>query len=169
MCSTSIRYRSSPSIRGWRCPIRPRCRRAPGGLEFLTGYLIEKSLSVDNIFIFVLVFGYFAVPSEYQHRVLFFGILGALVFRSIFIAMGAVLIEYKWVVILFGIFLVATGAKMLFAPDKGLEPERNPLIRLFRRFVPVTAEYHGQRFFAQDRREVARDTAFHLAAVPGGN
>jgi tellurite resistance protein TerC len=142
----------------WKFPLDPRLA-VPGfdpvasarqvGLEFLTGYLIEKSLSVDNVFIFVLVFGYFSVPSEYQHRVLFFGILGALVFRSIFIALGAVLIEYKWVVILFGVFLVGTGAKMLFAPDKGLEPERNPLIRLFRKFVPVTAEYHGQRFFAR--------------------
>jgi len=119
------------------------------GLEFLTGYLVEKSLSVDNIFIFVLVFSYFAIPRQYQHRVLFFGILGALFFRSIFIAMGAVLIEYKWVVVLFGVFLIATGAKMLFAPERGLEPEKNPLIRLFRRFVPVSPEFHGQSFFAR--------------------
>ncbi len=107
------------------------------GLEFLTGYLVEKSLSVDNIFIFVLVFSYFAIPRQYQHRVLFFGILGALLFRSVFIAMGAALIQYKWVVILFGVFLVGTGIKMLFAPERGLEPDKNPLIRLFRRFVPV--------------------------------
>jgi tellurite resistance protein TerC len=142
----------------WKFPLDPRlavhgfdpvAAARQVGLEFLTGYLIEKSLSVDNIFIFVLVFGYFAIPSRYQHRVLFFGILGALVFRSLFIAMGSVLVEYKWVVILFGIFLVVTGAKMLFAPEKGLEPERNPLIRLFRKFVPVTSEFHGQSFFAR--------------------
>ena len=118
-------------------------------LEFLTGYLVEKSLSVDNIFIFVLVFGYFAIPRQYQHRVLFFGILGALVFRSVFIAMGAALIQYKWVVIVFGIFLIGTGIKMLFAPERGLEPEKNPLIRLFRRFVPVAEELDGQRFFTR--------------------
>ncbi|MBM3790217.1 MAG: TerC family protein [Acidobacteria bacterium] len=147
----------------WKFPQDPRLAAAAGftpeaaaqqvGLEFLTGYLVEKSLSVDNIFIFVLVFSYFAIPQQYQHRVLFFGILGALLFRSIFIAMGAVLIEYKWVVVLFGVFLIATGLKMLFAPEKGLEPEKNPLIRLFRRFVPVTSEFHGQKFFTRlDRR-----------------
>ena len=143
----------------WKFPQDPRLAGVQGfnpesaaqqvGLEFLTGYLVEKSLSVDNIFIFVLVFSYFAIPRQYQHRVLFFGILGALFFRSIFIAMGAVLIEYKWVVVLFGIFLIATGAKMLFAPEKGLEPEKNPLIRLFRRFVPVTPEFHGQKLFVR--------------------
>ena len=143
----------------WKFPQDPRLAAAAGfnpeaaaqqvGLEFLTGYLVEKSLSVDNIFIFVLVFSYFAIPRQYQHRVLFFGILGALFFRSIFIAMGAVLIEYKWVVVLFGVFLIATGAKMLFAPERGLEPEKNPLIRLFRRFVPVSPEFHGQSFFAR--------------------
>ncbi len=119
------------------------------GLEFLSGYLVEKSLSVDNIFIFVLVFGYFAIPQKYQHRVLFFGILGALVSRSIFIAMGAALLQYKWVVVVFGIFLIGTGIKMLFAPERGLEPERNPLIRLFRRFVPVAPALDGQRFFTR--------------------
>ena len=143
----------------WKFPRDPRLALEAGvdpaaaaqqvGLEFLTGYLVEKSLSVDNIFIFVLVFSYFAIPRQYQHRVLFFGILGALFFRSIFIAMSAVLIEYKWVVVMFGIFLIATGAKMLFAPEKGLEPEKNPLIRLFRRFVPVTPEFHGQKFFVR--------------------
>jgi tellurite resistance protein TerC len=116
-------------------------------LEFLTGYVVEKSLSIDNIFVFVVVFGFFAVDAVYQHRVLFYGIIGALVFRAIFIAMGSVLMQYQWVVILFGGFLVLTGVKMLFAPEKGIHPERNPVIRLFRRFVPVTPELHGQRFF----------------------
>ena len=143
----------------WKFPRDPRLIGVSGfepeaaaqqiGLEFLTGYLVEKSLSVDNIFIFVLVFSYFAIPQKYQHRVLFFGILGALLFRSVFIAMGAALIQYKWVVILFGVFLIATGIKMLFAPERGLEPDKNPLIRLFRRFVPVAPELDGQRFFTR--------------------
>ncbi|MCW5978591.1 MAG: TerC family protein [Bryobacteraceae bacterium] len=116
-------------------------------LEFLTGYIVEKSLSVDNIFVFVVVFGYFAIPAAYQHRVLFFGIIGALFFRAIFIAVGSVLIQYHWVLILFGVFLIVTGLKMMFAPEKPIEPEKNPLIRLFRRFVPVTPDLEGQRFF----------------------
>jgi tellurite resistance protein TerC len=118
-------------------------------LEFLTGYVVEKSLSLDNIFVFVVVFGYFGVPSMYQHRVLFYGIAGALVFRAAFIAMGSVLLQYHWIIVLFGAFLILTGIKMVFAPDRKIEPEKNPLIRLSRRFVPVTAEYQGQRFFAR--------------------
>jgi tellurite resistance protein TerC len=118
-------------------------------LEFFTGYLVEKSLSVDNIFVFVLVFRYFAIPAEYQHRVLFFGILGALVFRAAFIAMGAMLLRYEWVVLLFGAFLILTGIKMLFVPDRGFHPEKNPLIRLFRRLVPVSPGFEGARFFVR--------------------
>jgi tellurite resistance protein TerC len=116
------------------------------GLEFLTGYIVEKSLAVDNIFVFVVVFNFFAVPAIYQHRVLFFGIIGALLFRAAFIAMGSVLMQYQWVVIVFGAFLILTGVKMFFAPEKGIQPEKNPAIRLFRRFVPVTPEMHGQKF-----------------------
>ena len=118
-------------------------------LEFLTGYIVEKSLSVDNIFIFVLVFGYFAIPAKYQHRVLFYGILGALVFRAIFIAIGSALMQYHWVIVLFGVFLILTGLKMMVAPEKGLEPEKNPLIRLFRRFVPLTPKMHDEKFFVR--------------------
>lgn len=120
------------------------------GLEFLTGYLVEKSLSVDNIFVFVLVFRYFGIPAQYQHRVLFFGILGALIFRAIFITLGAVLMQYHWVVLIFGVFLIFTGVKMLFVPDRGIHPEKNLLIRLFQRFVPVTAKLKGQRFFVRE-------------------
>ncbi|MFB3828697.1 MAG: TerC family protein [Bryobacteraceae bacterium] len=119
------------------------------GLEFLTGYLVEKSLSVDNIFVFVLVFRYFSIPAAHQHRVLFFGIIGALVFRAIFIAIGSVLMDYAWVVLLFGVFLILTGLKMLFVPGTGIHPEKNPLIRLFRKFVPVTPNLDGQRFFVR--------------------
>lgn len=119
------------------------------GLEFLTGYIVEKSLAVDNIFVFVVVFSFFAIPPKYQHRVLFYGIIGALVFRAIFIAMGSVLMQYKWVVIFFGVFLILTGIKMFFAPEKAIDPGKNPLIRLFKRFMPVTSELHGQRFLVR--------------------
>jgi tellurite resistance protein TerC len=99
--------------------------------------------------VFVLVFSYFSIPLKYQHRVLFYGIIGALVFRAIFIALGSVLMQYKAVVILFGVVLIASGVKMMFAPKKGIEPEKNPVIRLFRRMVPVTDELHGQSFLVR--------------------
>lgn len=128
-------------------------------LEFLTGYIIEKSLSVDNIFIFVMVFGYFAVPAKYQHRVLFYGIIGALFFRAVFIGMGAYLMQFHWVIYLFGAFLIITGVKMMFSSEKEIDPQKNFLIRLFKRFIPVTDKYHGQKFFV---RENARWTATPL-------
>lgn len=117
------------------------------GLEFLTGFLIEKALSVDNIFVFVVVFSYFGVPAKYQHRVLFYGILGALFFRIIFIALGSVLLQWQWVIWLFGALLILTGIKILFAPEKPLDPGRNPVITLVRRLVPVTPQLHGDKFF----------------------
>ena len=116
------------------------------GLEFLTGYIVEKSLAVDNVFVFVLVFAYFAVPPVLQHRVLFYGILGALVFRAIFIALGSVLMQYHAVVLLFGAFLLLTGVKMLWAPERKIDPNQNPLVRLFRRLMPVTPDFRGQSF-----------------------
>jgi tellurite resistance protein TerC len=119
------------------------------GLEFLTGYLVEKSLAVDNIFVFVLVFAYFGIPLQYQHRVLFYGIIGALLFRALFIALGSVLMQYWLVVTIFGLFLIATGVKMLRAPDQKVDPERNVLIRLLRRWMPVTPDLHGQHFFVR--------------------
>ena len=118
-------------------------------LQFLAGYVVEYSLSIDNIFVFVVVLNYFKIPSEYQHRVLFFGILGALVFRAIFIAIGAALIQYNWVVILFGVFLVYTGIRMMLAKEEGVEPEENAAIQLFRKRVPVTGELHQQKFFVK--------------------
>ena len=143
----------------WTFPQDPRLTAIPGfdpsdaawrvSLEFLTGYIVEKSLSVDNIFVFVMVFGYFAIPAKYQHRVLFYGIVGALLFRAIFIALGSALMQYHWIVFVFGAFLIFTGIKMMLAPEKGVEPEKNLLIRLFRRVVPVTNELHGQHFFVR--------------------
>jgi tellurite resistance protein TerC len=117
------------------------------GLEYLTGFVVEKSLSVDNIFVFVVVFTYFAVPPKYQHRVLFYGILGALFFRVIFISLGAVLMQFQWIIWIFGGFLILTGLKILFAPEKPIDPEKNPVIRLLRKLMPVTPRLHGQSFF----------------------
>jgi tellurite resistance protein TerC len=127
----------------------PTAAASQVSLEFLAGYLIEKSLSVDNIFIFALVFTYFAIPEKYQHRILFFGIIGALFFRIIFIALGAALMQFHWVLWIFGAFLMLTGLKILFAPQKPIEPEKNVLIRLLRRFLPVTPDLDGQKFFVR--------------------
>ena len=119
--------------------------------EYLAGYLIEKSLSVDNIFVFALLLSYFAVPAENQHRVLFWGVLGALVFRAIFIVAGAALLEtFSWTIYVFGAFLVLTGVKMARHRGGEVHPERNPVLGAVRRFVPMTSEYHGQRFFVRD-------------------
>lgn len=140
----------------WKFPQDPRLMAIPGfdssaaawrvSLEFLTGYVIEKSLSVDNIFVFVMVFSYFSIPAKYQHRVLFYGILGALIFRGIFVALGAALMRYHWVVIVFGVFLIFTGLKILIAKEKEIHPERNFLIRLLKRFIPVTPTLQGGKF-----------------------
>ncbi len=120
-------------------------------LEFFTGYLIEKSLSVDNVFVFALLFSYFAVPAKYQHKVLFWGILGALIMRAIMIAAGAALISrFTWIVYLFGAFLVLTGIKMIVKREEQIHPERNPVVRWFKKLMPVTADYRGDRFFVTE-------------------
>lgn len=118
--------------------------------EYLAGYLIEKSLSVDNIFVFAVLFSYFAVPAAYQHRVLFWGVLGAIVFRAIFIAAGLTLLSlFHWVIYVFGGFLVLTGIKMALHRDEEVHPEQNPALRALRRVLPITAQYHGQRFITR--------------------
>ena len=144
----------------WQLPRDPRLAAVPDfdpdaaawqvALEFLTGYVVEYSLSVDNIFVFLLVLGYFGVPRAYQLRVLFYGILGALVFRAVFITLGSVLMQVHWVVWLFGAFLIFTGVKMAVSSDDAVAPERNLLIRLVRRVLPVTPEFRGQRFFVRE-------------------
>lgn len=116
-------------------------------LEFLTGFVVEKSLAVDNIFIFAVVFAYFGIPKIYQHRVLFWGILGALIFRAIFIAMGSVLMQYKWVVLFFGVLLIVTGIKMFFAGTEEKDLDKNILIRLLRKFFRIHPKIEGQSFF----------------------
>ncbi|HTI62066.1 MAG TPA: TerC family protein [Gemmatimonadaceae bacterium] len=117
-------------------------------LTFLTGYVIEESLSVDNIFVMVLIFEYFRVPKSVQHRVLFYGILGALVMRGLFIAAGTALItRFHWVLYVFGAMLIVTGIRMARKQDEGFEGERSPIVRGVRRLVPMSTEYHGSRFF----------------------
>jgi tellurite resistance protein TerC len=121
------------------------------GLQFLTGYVIERSLSFDNIFVFIVIFNYFAVPAEYQHRVLFWGILGALISRGLFIALGTTLLEkFEWLIYVFGAFLVYTGFKILRDGETEVHPEKNPVLRLFQRFVPLTSQYHGKHFFVRE-------------------
>lgn len=134
---------------GWMSP-GSTYTNGEAATAFLTGYLIEKSLSVDNIFVFVLIFTYFAVPQQYQHRVLFWGVLGALVMRGVMIALGAALIkEFHWVIYIFGAFLVFTGIKMAFHRNEEIHPEKNPLVRLFRRLMPVTEQFEGDKFFVR--------------------
>lgn len=140
----------------WKFPLDPRLAglnhaalASQTALEFLAGYVIEASLSVDNIFVFVVVLGYFAVPPAYQHRVLFYGILGALFFRAIFISLGAVLMQFHWIIWIFGAFLILTGIKLLFAPEKPIEPDKNPVLRLLRKLMPVTPALHGDKFLVR--------------------
>jgi tellurite resistance protein TerC len=120
-------------------------------LEFFTGYVIEKSLSVDNIFVIALLFSYFAVPAVHQHRVLFWGILGALIMRAAMIMLGAKLIsEFAWIIYIFGAFLILTGIKMIVKREEEIHPESNPVVKLFRRFVPVTNGFRGGKFFVRE-------------------
>jgi tellurite resistance protein TerC len=120
------------------------------GLEFATGYLIELSLSVDNLFVFLVIFRYFRVPDKLQHRVLFWGILGALITRGIFIVAGVGLIQrFHWIVYVFGALLVWSGIKLLRQGDQEMDPEKNPILRLFRKWVPVTDDYVGEKFWVQ--------------------
>ena len=159
----------------WKFPRDERLAAIPGfdpeaaawqvALEFLTGYVVEYSLSVDNIFVFLLVLGYFRVPRAHQHRVLFYGILGALVFRAIFIALGAVLMQFHWMVVIFGLFLIFTGVRMAVHSEESADPERTLLIRLVRRLIPVTG-YRGDRFFVrQGGRLMATPLLIALACL----
>jgi tellurite resistance protein TerC len=137
------------------------------GLEYFAGYLIEKALSVDNIFVFILIFSFFRVPPRYQHRVLFWGILGALLMRGAMIAAGAYLIQqFHWIMYVFGAFLVFTGVRMATHREHDLDPESSLAIRLIRRLVPITSEYHGQQFFVREHvGQVSRLVATPLFVV----
>jgi tellurite resistance protein TerC len=119
-------------------------------LEFLAGYIVEESLSFDNMFVFAVILRYFAIPSRLQHRVLFYGVLGAIVFRAVFIAAGSALVRFHWVLVAFGVFLIYTGVRLFFEKDRKVDPAANPVLRLVRRFAPVTSSLHGQSFFARE-------------------
>jgi tellurite resistance protein TerC len=143
-------------------------RLGPGkALEFLTGYVIEESLSVDNIFVFLVIFSYFAVPAELQRRVLIWGVLGAIVLRGLFILAGAALLHhFHWIVFVFGGFLIFTGIKLLTQQHSEMDPEQNPVVGLFRRFVPMTQRYHGPHFFVSvDGRRYATPLLLVLLVV----
>jgi tellurite resistance protein TerC len=143
----------------WRGPAKT--------LEFATGYLVEESLSVDNLFVFLTIFTYFKVEGRYQHRVLFWGIIGALVMRGVFIVAGVALIRrFEWIIYVFGAFLVVTGLKMLRAEEKEIEPEKNLVIRLVRRWLPITHDYPGGSFFVRrDGRNYATTLLIVLLVV----
>jgi len=120
------------------------------GLEFLAGYIVEEALSVDNVFVFIVIFTYFAVPREVQHKVLFWGILGAVIFRAAFIIAGAALVaKFHWILYLLGIFLIFTAIKLMVQGEAEVHPEHNPLIRFARKYLPVTDNYVGSRFFVK--------------------
>jgi tellurite resistance protein TerC len=135
-------------------------------LEFLAGYVIEQALSVDNLFVFLVIFDYFAVPAAYQHRVLFWGILGAVILRGVFIALGTALVaSFHWVFYIFAIFLIYTGIRILRVEDSDMKPEDNPIVKFFRRFVPMTSEYHGQKFLVREGGKLLATPLLLVVAV----
>ena len=135
-------------------------------LAFLTGYLIEKSLSVDNIFVFILIFSFFRVPAAYQHRVLFWGILGALIMRGTLIAVGAALLEqFHWIIYVFGAFLIFTGIRMAVQHEEHVEPDKNPVVRFFRRFMPVTETFEKDHFFIRGAGRLMATPLFLILLV----
>jgi len=142
-------------------------RGTTSGAEYLAGYLIEYSLSMDNVFVFAVLFAYFGVPPQYQHRLLFWGVLGAIVFRAIFILAGTALLDsFSFVIYLFGALLLYTAWRMVTVGTDNVDPSKNPVLRMMRRFIPVTNEYHGQRFFARiDGRRVATPLFAALVVV----
>jgi tellurite resistance protein TerC len=135
-------------------------------LEFVTGYVIELSLSVDNLFVFLLIFRYFKVPAADQHKVLFWGIVGALVMRGIFILVGVTLMSrFHWIIYIFGAFLMYSGGKLLFEDGEGVDPEKNPVLRLFRRWVPVTEDYEADKFLVRRAKWMATPLLVVLVVV----
>lgn len=133
-------------------------------LDFLAAYLIEKSLSADNLFVFLLIFSYFNIPRQYQHRVLFWGILGALLIRAVMIAAGLALIQlFHWVIYIFGAFLVFTGIKMARNKETEISPEKNPLLNFIRRYIGVTKKLHGERFFIRNKMAINKRRGRYIA------
>lgn len=141
-------------------------RGGDAGLKFFAGYVIEKSLSVDNLFVFLLIFSYFKVPHALQHRVLFWGILGALVMRAVFILAGVALIhQFHWIMYVFGAFLMFTGVKLFFEKDKEVDPEKNPVLKLICRVIPVTRYFEGEKFFTWQNGRLFATPLFVVLAV----
>ena len=135
-------------------------------LEFLTGYVIEKSLSVDNLFVFIMLFSYFNVNPKYQHKILFWGILGALIMRAVFIFAGVALLnKFHWIIYIFGVFLIFTGIKMLFHKEEEIVPDRNALVKLFKRFFPVTDRMHGGKFFVKQNARLVATPLFIVLLI----
>ena len=135
-------------------------------LQFFTGYTVELSLSVDNLFVFLLIFAYFKVPASYRHKVLFWGIIGALIMRAVFIAAGITLIEkFHWVIYVFGVLLVASGIKMAMEKGREVHPEKNPVLKLFRRLVPVASEYEGNHFFIKQKGRLLASPLFVVLLI----
>ncbi len=160
---TVIWFTLAMAFGGLLLPLRGRDR----AIEYLTGYLIELSLSMDNVFVIAVIFSYFQVPSQYQHRVLFWGILGALIMRGVMIFIGTALIaRFEWILYIFGAFLIFSGGKMLFSEYEGVHPEKNPVIRLARKLFPVTSNFEGQRFILlKDGRRMLTPLAIVLLTV----
>ncbi len=141
----------------WHFPLDPRLAgydpialARQCSLDFLSGYLVEQSLSIDNLFIFLVVFDFFAIPEKYRYRILFFGIIGALFFRGIFIALGSLLMQIAWVPLIFGVFLIFTGLKVAFGPESHPDPSKNLVIRFVKQLIPISPTFHGQKFFIHD-------------------
>ena len=136
-------------------------------LEFLAGYIIEQALSIDNVFVFIILFSYFKVPEQYQHRVLFYGILGAIVMRALFVVLGAELLaNFHWMTYVFGLILIVSGIKLAFGKSGEMDPSHNPFLRIFRAAVRVTPEYHGERFFIRsDKQWMATPLCLVLVAI----
>jgi len=135
-------------------------------LKFLAGYLLEYSLSIDNIFVFLLIFTYFQVPPQYQHKALFWGILGAQIMRALFIITGITLInKFHWIIYVFGVFLIYTGIKLLGEKDKNIKPEKNPVLRIFKRFMPVTEGYENGNFFVRRGKRLFATPLFIVLLV----
>ncbi|MBL0341714.1 MAG: TerC/Alx family metal homeostasis membrane protein [Bacteroidetes bacterium] len=134
-------------------------------LEFLAGFVVEKALAIDNIFIFVMIFTYFNIPQKNQYRVLFYGILGALFFRIIFISLGSVLLDYQWIIIFFGVFLILTGFKMIWMPETKIDPEKNPLIKLLKKYLKVTPQLEGDKFLIRKSDGFLYATPLFIALV----
>ncbi|MFC2034462.1 TerC/Alx family metal homeostasis membrane protein, partial [Chloroflexota bacterium] len=136
------------------------------GTEFLTGYIIEKSLSIDNVFVWMIIFSYFSVPAQYQHRVLFLGVLGAIISRGFFIAIGVTLLNtFHWIIYIFGAFLIFTGIRLALRKEEKIHPERNPILKIVRHFINVSPDYQGQKFFIRHKGKLIATPLFLVLLV----